>query len=165
MKHSWRIFELILSGIQICSGFLILFIIYLTYNDYYALLWADPLIDHYAIIEVFFVKNLSLVLLSFFPILSAVFLIKNKTKGWLMSVITWSMFTAILIINTYRINQLYPKELALVSKFIIGFMILFFIAIIIALNNTEFTQKYKPTKSMWITIVISIILLMATKFI
>lgn len=82
-----------------------------------------------------------------------------------MSVITWSMFTVILIINTYRINQLYPKELALVSKFIIGFMILVFIAIILALNNTEFKQKYKPTKSTWITIVISIILLTATKFI
>lgn len=108
---------------------------------------------------------MTLVLMSFFSILSAVLLIKNVAKGWVMSIITWIMSTIVLIINSYRINQLYPKELGLVSKFIIGFMTLVFIAIIIALNNTELIQKHKPTKSTWITIAVSIVLLTATKFI
>ena len=159
MKHNWRIFELIISGIQICCGFLILIAVYLTFKDYYNHYWTNPMIDDNAVIEVALRKNLNL------AILSAILLIKKVSKGWVMSVITWIMFTIVLIINSYRINQIYPKELGLGSKFIIGFMTLVFIAIIIALNNNEFIQKYKPTKSTWITIAVSIVLLTATKFI
>ena len=165
MKHNWRIFELIISGIQICCGFLILIAVYLTFKDYYNHYWTNPMIDDNAVIEVALRKNLNLAIISFLAILSAILLIKKVSKGWVMSVITWIMFTIVLIINSYRINQIYPKELGLGSKFIIGFMTLVFIAIIIALNNNEFIQKYKPTKSTWITIAVSIVLLTATKFI
>lgn len=165
MKHNWRIFELILSGVQICFGFLMWFVVYLTFKDYYLVLWKNPLMDHNVIIQVALRKNLTLVLISFLSILSAVFLIKSLTKGWIMSIITWIMFAVILIINTYRINQLYPKELDLLSKFITGFIIIFFIAITIALNNNAFIQKYNPTKFTWITIVVSIVVLTTTKFI
>jgi len=165
MKHNWRIFELILSGTQICCGFLILFSVYLTVIEYFAILWINPLMDHNTIIEVAVRKNLTLVIISFFSILSALFLIKNMIKGWVMSVITWIMFTITLLINSYRLNQRNPNELDLVSKFIIGFMIVVSIAIITVLNNTEFMQKYRPTKRDWITIAISIFTLSATKFI
>jgi multisubunit Na+/H+ antiporter MnhB subunit len=165
MKNSWRTFELILSGIQICCGFIILFIVYLTLNNYYHVLWANPLMDHNAIIEVALRKNLTLVLISFSSFISAVFLIKNLAKGWAMSIITWVMFIIILIINSYRTNQLNPNELDLLSKFIIGFILIVFTAIITALNNAEFIQKYKPNKSTWLTIAVSIVVLAATKFI
>lgn len=165
MKDSWRLFELILSGIQICCGLLMLTAVYLTFKDYYLILWTNPLIDHHAIIEMAVRKNLTLLLMSFLPILSAVLLIKNVARGWVMSVITWIMFIIILIINAYRINKIYPQELGSGSKFIIGLMTTVFIAITIALNNPEFMQKYKPTRHTWIAIAVSIICLTATKFI
>ena len=164
MKHSWRMFELILSGIQICFGLLILFFVYLTCNQYYTFLWKNPLVDHQSIVLMALRKNLTLVIVSLITISSAILLIKNLLKGWVMSVITWIMFTITLIINSYRLNQRNPTELDLISKFILGVIVIVFIAIVVTLNNTEFIQKYKPSKNNWIVIVISIVVLTALKF-
>ncbi|WP_338647482.1 hypothetical protein V5J73_02895 [Flavobacterium sp. KS-LB2] len=109
-------------------------------------------------------KNLTLVIVSLIAISSAILLIKNLLTGWVMSVITWIMFTITLIINSYRLNQLNPTELDLISKFILGVIVIVFIAIIVTLNNTEFIQKYKPSKNYWIVIVISTVALTALKF-
>ncbi len=57
MKHSWRIFELILSGIQIYCGFFILFFVYITCNHYYTFLWKNPLVDHQSIVQMALRKN------------------------------------------------------------------------------------------------------------
>lgn len=51
MKHNWRMFEIILSGIQICLGILIWFFVYLTCNQYYTFLWKNPLMDHHSIVQ------------------------------------------------------------------------------------------------------------------
>ena len=164
MKHNWRMFEIILSGIQICLGLLILFFVYLTCNQYYTFLWKNPLMDHQSIVQMALRKNLTLVIVSLITISSAILLIKNLLKGWVMSVITWIMFTITLIINSYRLNQRNPTELDLISKFILGVIVIVFIAIVVTLNNTEFIQKYKPSKNNWIVIVISIVVLTALKF-
>jgi hypothetical protein len=164
MKHSWRMFELILSGIQICFGLLILFFVYLTCNQYYTFLWKNPLVDHQSIVLMALRKNLTLVIVSLITISSAILLIKNLLKGWVMSVITWIMLTITLIINSYRLNQSNPGELDLISIFILGIITVVFIAIVFALNNIEFKQKYSPTIKNWIFIVISIVALTALKF-
>ena len=164
MKNSWRIFELILSGIQICSGFVILFFVCITCNEYYTFLWKNPLVDHQSIVLMALRKNLTLIIISLIAISSAILLIKNLLKGWVMSVITWIMFTITLTVNSYRLNQRNPTELDLISKFILGVIITVFITIVFTLNNIEFIQKYKPSKNNWIVIVISIVALTALKF-
>ena len=165
MKHNWRIFELVLAGIQLCCGFALWFIIYLTFNNYYLYLWNNPLMDHYALIEVALRRNLTLLIISIFSILSGFLLIKNKVKGWVMSIITWIMLTIVMIINSYRIIELYPDKLDFISRVVICIMALVFIAIVITLNNDQFRQKYKPTKTNWVLIVVSVIIITATKFI
>ena len=164
MKHSWRIFELILSGIQICCGFFILFFVYITCNHYYTFLWKNPLVDHQSIVQMALRKNVTLVIVSLIAISSAILLIKNLSKGWVMSVTNWFMFTIILIINSYRLNQSNPNDLDLISIFILGIITVIFIAIILALINIEFRQKYNPTIKNWIFIAISIVVLTALKF-
>ena len=164
MKHNWRIFELILSGIQILFGFLILFFVLLTCNQYHSFLWKNPLVDHQSIIQMAIRKNITLVFVSLIAISSAILLIKNLSKGWLMSVTTWFMFAIILIINSYRLNQSNPSELDLISIFFLGIITFVFIAIILALINIEFRQKYNPTIKNWIVIAISIVVLTALKF-
>ena len=82
-----------------------------------------------------------------------------------MSIITWIMLTIIVIINSYRIVKLYPDELNPLERVVICIMALVFIAIVITLNNEQFKQKYKPTKTNWVMIVISVILVTATKFV
>jgi len=109
-------------------------------------------------------KNITLVILSLIAISSAILLIKNLSKGWVMSVTTWIMLTITLIINSYRLNQSNPGELDLISIFILGIIVIVFIAIVLALNNIEFKQKYSPTIKNWIFIVISIVALTALKF-
>ncbi len=81
-----------------------------------------------------------------------------------MSVTNWFMFTIILIINSYRLNQSNPNDLDLISIFILGIITVIFIAIILALINIEFRQKYNPTIKNWIFIAISIVVLTALKF-
>ena len=164
MKHSWRMFELILSGIQICFGLLILFFVHFTCNQYYTFLWKNPLVDHQSIVQIALRKNVTLVIVSVIAISSAIFLIKNLSKGWVMSVTTWFMLTIILIINSYRLNQSNPNDLDLISIFILGIITVIFIAIILALINIEFRQKYNPTIKNWIVIAISIVVLTALKF-
>jgi hypothetical protein len=164
MKHNWRMFEIILSGIQICLGILILFFVSLTCNQYYTFLWKNPLMDHQSIVQMAVRKNITLVILSLIAISSAILLIKNLSKGWVMSVITWIMLTITLIINSYRLNQSDPGELDFISIFILGIITVIFIAIVFALNNIEFKQKYSPTIKNWIFIVISIVALTALKF-
>ncbi|TDE42918.1 hypothetical protein E0I26_12145 [Flavobacterium rhamnosiphilum] len=164
MKHSWRIFEFILSGIQICCGLVILFFVYITCTEYYIFLWKNPLVDHQSIVQMALRTNSTLVIVSLIAISSALLLIKNVSKGWVMSIITWIMFVVILIINSYRLNLLNPSALDLVSKFILGVMAIGFTTIVVLLNNIEFRQKYKPTKNNWIVIAISITALTALKF-
>lgn len=82
-----------------------------------------------------------------------------------MSIITWIMLTIVMIMNSYRIIKLYPDELDPLSRVVICIMALVFIAIVITLNNEQVRQKYKPTKTNWVMIVISVILVSATKFI
>jgi hypothetical protein len=164
MKHNWRMFEIILSGIQICLGILILFFVSLTCNQYYTFLWKNPLMDHQSIVQMAVRKNITVVILSLIAISSAILLIKNLSKGWVMSVITWIMLTITLIINSYRLNQSKPNELDLISIFIIGIITVVFIAIVFALNNIEFKRKYSPTIKNWIFIAISIVVLTALKF-
>ena len=165
MKHNWRIFELILSTLHLCCGFILWIVIYLTFNNYYLYLWNNPLVDHYTLIEVALRKNLTLLIISIFSILSGFLLIKNKVKGWVMSIITWIMLTIIVIMNSYRIVKLYPDELNPLERVVICIMALVFIAIVITLNNEQFKQKYKPTKTNWVMIVISVILVTVTKFV
>ncbi|MFE3847962.1 hypothetical protein ACFX5D_08300 [Flavobacterium sp. LB3P45] len=145
MKHSWRIFELILAGIQVCSGLVILFFVYITCTEYYTFLWKNPLVDHQRIVLMAVRKNITLVFVSLIAISSAILLIKNLSKGWVTSVITWFMFAIILIINSYRLNQSNPGELDLISIFILGIITVVLITIILALFNIEFRQKYNPT--------------------
>ena len=164
MKHNWRIFELILSGIQILFGLLIMFFVYLTCNQYYTFLWGNPLVDHQSIVKMAVRKNVTLIIVSVIAISSAIFLIKNLLKGWVMSVTTWFMFTIILIINSYRLKLSNPSELDLISKIILGIITVAFITIILALNNIEFRHKYNPTIKNWLVIAISIIVLTALKF-
>lgn len=120
--------------------------------------------DHQSIIQMAIRKNITLVFVSLIAISSAILLIKNLSKGWVMSVITWIMLTITLIINSYRLNQSNPNELDLISIFIIGIIIVVFIAIVFALNNIEFKRKYSPTIKNWIFIAISIVVLTALKF-
>lgn len=81
MKHNWRMFEIILSGIQICLGILIWFFVYLTCNQYYTFLWKNPLMDHHSIVQMAVRKNITLVILSLIAISSAILLIKNLSQG------------------------------------------------------------------------------------
>lgn len=164
MKNNWRMFEIILSGIQIFLGILILFFVYLTCNQYYTFLWKNPLMDHQSIIQMAIRKNITLVFVSLIAISSAILLIKNLSKGWVMSIISWIMLTITLIINSYRLNQSNPNELDLISIFIIGIITVFFIAIVFALSNIEFKRKYSPTIKNWIFIAISIVVLTALNF-
>jgi hypothetical protein len=120
--------------------------------------------DHQSIIQMAIRKNITLVFVPLIAISSAILLIKNLSKGWVMSVITWIMLTITLIINSYRLNQSNPNELDLISIFIIGIIIVVFIAIVFALNNIEFKRKYSPTIKNWIFIAISIVVLTALKF-
>lgn len=165
MKHSWKIFELIISGIQICFGLMILFFVAETILEYYNMLWVNPLIDQKSIIEVALRKNSIQVIVALTAILSGILLIKNLSKGWIMSIITWIMFTILLTISTYRIYQRNPADLDLVSRVIIGFLVIIFITITVMLNNAEFRQKYKPTRSSWIAIAITITALTSAKFV
>lgn len=120
--------------------------------------------DHQSIVQMALRKNVTLVIVSLIAISSAILLIKNLSKGWVMSVTTWFMFTIILIINSYRLNQSNPNDLDLISIFILGIITVIFIAIILALINIEFRQKYNPTIKNWIFIAISIVVLTALKF-
>lgn len=165
MKHSWRIFELVLSGIQICFGLVMLLFVYKTIIEYYNILWKNPLIDHISIIEMALRKNAALAIVSLIAISSGILLIKNLSKGWVMSIITWIMLTITLIINSYRMYQHNPLELDLFSKIILSVMVIIFIIILVLLNNTAFTQKYKPTRGKWIAIAVMIVALVATKFV
>ena len=101
--------------------------------------------DHQRIVLMAVRKNITLVFVSLIAISSAILLIKNLSKGWVTSVITWFMFAIILIINSYRLNQSNPGELDLISIFNLGIITVIFIAIILALINIEFRQKYNPT--------------------
>ena len=101
--------------------------------------------DHQRIVLMAVRKNITLVFVSLIAISSAILLIKNLSKGWVTSVITWFMFAIILIINSYRLNQSNPGELDLISIFILGIITVVFITIILALFNIEFRQKYNPT--------------------
>lgn len=165
MKHSWRIFELILSGIQICFGLIILFVVYTTLITYYNVLWINPLIDHKSIIEVAIRKNASLIIVALIAISSGILLTKNIFKGYIMSIITWIMFTVLLVLNSIRIQQRNPLELDLISKIILSFTIVVFIAIVILLNNSSFIEKYKPTKRNWFAIAIITTVITASKFV
>ncbi len=59
MKQNWRIFEKVLSGVQIILGFLLLYVIATTITEYYTFLWKNPLFDHKSIIEISFKKTIS----------------------------------------------------------------------------------------------------------
>ena len=110
--------------------------------------------DHQRIVLMAVRKNITLVFVSLIAISSAILLIKNLSKGWITSVITWFTFAIILIINSYRLNQSNPGELDLISIFILGIITVVFITIILALFNIEFRQKYNPTLKNWIVIAI-----------
>ncbi|MFV8378550.1 hypothetical protein ACNQGA_07230 [Flavobacterium sp. LB3R33] len=120
--------------------------------------------DHQSIVQMAVRKNITLVIISLIAISSAILLIKNLLKGWVMSVIAWIMLPITLIINSYRLNQSNPSELDLISIFTIGIITVVFIAIVFALNNIEFKRKYSPTIKNWIFIAISVVVLTALKF-
>ncbi|WP_282714432.1 hypothetical protein [Flavobacterium algoritolerans] len=144
---------------------MILFFVAKTILEYYNILWVNPLIDHKSIVEVAFRKNSIQVIVALIAILSGILLIKNLSKGWIMSIITWIMFTILLTISTYRIYQRNPAELDLVSRVFISFLVIVFITITGMLNSAELRQKYKPTRSSWITIAITITALTSAKFV
>jgi hypothetical protein len=165
MSHRWRIFELIIATIQICFGIVMLFVVYTTLTTYYHTLWINPLIEPKSIIEVALKKNTSLVIVALVAISSGILLIKNKSKGYFMSIITWIMFIVLLVINCFRMHQRDALELHLISKIILILTVLVFIAIAILLNHAVFRQKHKPTKKNWFVIAIIVIAITASKFI
>ncbi|MBE0391494.1 hypothetical protein [Flavobacterium sp. PL002] len=81
MKQNWKIFELIISGIQIFLGIIMLIVVYITITSHYYTLWINPLIDHAAIAEMAFRGNVTLVILALITIFSGILLIKNKING------------------------------------------------------------------------------------
>ena len=165
MRKNWRIFEVIISVIQIGLGVLILFVVTTTIIDYYTILWRNPLMAHKSILEVGFRKNYILVIVAFISISSGILLIKNSLKGWITSIATWVMSAILLIFSFYRIFQKNPTELNFMSKTIMSFTIIAFLIIAIVLSHSEFKQKYKPTASSWITIAAIIMAITSAKFI
>ena len=152
MKQNWRIFEKVLSGVQIVLGLLLLYVVATTITEYYTILWKNPLFNHTSIIEISFKKNYILFILSLTSICSGLQLINNNQKGWIASIVTWTMCTILLAFSFYRITKNYPNELNLTSKIVMSFFEITFIIILVALNNSEFRKKYAPTKRSWIII-------------
>ena len=165
MKQNWRIFEIVLSGVQIVLGLLLLFIIASTITQYYTILWVNPLIDHKSIIVTSFKKNYIPFIVSLISIYSGFLLIKNSLKGWISSIVTWTMCIILLAFSFYRISENYPSELNLASKIIMSFAEIAFIIILLALNNSEFRQKYNPSKRSWIIIGSAVGILTLAKFV
>jgi amino acid permease len=165
MKQNWRIFEVIISVIQIGLGVLILFVVTTTIIDYYSILWRNPLMAHKSILEVGFRKNYILVIVAFISISSGILLIKNSLKGWITGIAAWVMSAILLMFSFYRIFQKNPADLNFMSKIIMSFTIIAFLIIAIVLCHSEFKQKYKPTASSWITIAAIIIAIISAKFI
>jgi hypothetical protein len=165
MKQNWRIFEVIISGIQIGLGVLILFVVTTTIIEYYTVLWQNPLMDHKSILEVGFRKNYILVIVAFISIYSGILLIKNSLKGWITSNATWLLSVMLLMFSFYRIFQKNPTDLNFMSKTIMSCTIIAFLVIAIVLSHSEFKQKYKPTENSWITIAVIIIAITSAKFV
>lgn len=165
MKQNWRIFEKVLSGVQIILGFLLLYVIATTITEYYTFLWKNPLFDHKSIIEISFKKNYILFILSIISISSGCQLINNSQNGWIASIVTWTIFIILLAFSFYRITINYPSDLNLSSKIVMYFVEIIFIIILVILNNSEFRKKYTPTKRSWIIIGSAVGILTLAKFI
>lgn len=165
MRPNWRIFEVIISGIQIAIGVLILFVVTKTIIEYYTVLWQNPLLEHKSILEVGFRKNYILVIVAFISISSGFLLIKNSLKGWITSIATWVMSAILLMFSFYRISQKNPTDFNFMQKTIMSFTIIAFLIIAIVMSHSEYKQKYKPTENSWITIVAIIMAITVAKFV
>ncbi len=165
MKQNWKIFETIISGVQIILGLLILSVIAITIWEYYSILWINPLIDHKSILELSFKKNYILFTVSIISIFSGFLLIKNSIKGWILSIITWTMYIILFVFSFYRISLNESSQLNLNSKIIMYIVVIAFVAILVVLNNSEFKQKYKPTNENWLIITSIIVILTLAKFV
>lgn len=164
MKQNWKIFELIISGIQIFLGIIMLIVVYITITSYYYKLWINPLIDHAAIAEMAFRGNVTLVILALIAIFSGILLIKNKINGYILSQITWVMLTLLLLINSIRLFQKKALDIDFLSGITIGIIATTFLIILFLLNNSAFRKKYFITRCNWIFVSIIITILTASKF-
>lgn len=164
MKHNWRIFEFIISGIQIFLGILMLIVVYITITSYYYTLWINPLIEHTAIIEMAFRKNFVLFIVAMIAISSGILIIKKKINGYILSQITWIMSTIILVINSVKLYQLKAYDFDFTARITVILITITFLIILLLLNNSFFRNKYPITKSNWIVITIFTTILTAMKF-
>ena len=164
MKQNWQIFEKVLSGVHIILGLLILFVVVTTIKSYYVVLGINPLFDHKTILEVSFKKNYILFIVSLMSISSGFLLYNNSLKGWITSIITWTMCVILLLFSYYRLSVNEYYHLDLVSQITIFFAIIVFTTILVFLNNSEFKQKYKPTNKSWLIIFLSTLIITLAKF-
>lgn len=164
MKQNWQIFEKVLSGVHIILGLLILFMVVTTIKSYYVVFGINPLFDHKTILEVSFKKNYILFIVSLMSISSGFLLYNNSLKGWVTSIITWTMCVILLLFSYYRLSVNEYYHLDLVSQITICFAIILFITILVFLNNSEFKQKYKPTNKSWLIIFLSTLIITLAKF-
>lgn len=164
MKQNWQIFEKVISGVHIILGLLILFVVVITIKSYYDVLGINPLFDHKTIIEVSFKKNYILFIVSLMSISSGFLLYNNSLKGWITSIITWTMCVILLLFSYYRLSVNESYHLDLVSQIAICFAVIVFTTILVFLNNSEFKHKYKPTKKNLLIITSAIVILTLAKF-
>lgn len=164
MKQNWQIFEKVISGVHVILGLFILFAVVTTIKSYYDVFWINPLFDHKTIIELSFKKNYILFIVSLLSISSGFLLYNNSLKGWITSVITWTMCIILLLFSYYRLSVNESYHLDLVSKIVICLLIIIFITILVFLNTSEVKQKYNPTNKSWSIIFLSTLIITLAKF-
>lgn len=164
MKRNWQLLERVISCVQIILGLLILFVVATTIKSYYDVFWINPLFDHKTILEISFKKNYILFIISLISIISGFLLYNNSLKGWVTSIITWTMYVILFLFSYYRLSVNESYHLDLVSQIAICFAVIVFTTILVFLNNSEFKHKYKPTKKNWLIITSAIVILTLAKF-
>lgn len=164
MKQNWPLIEKVISCLQIILGLLILFGVLTTIKSYYDVFWINPLFEHKTILELSFKKNYILFIVSLISITSGFLLYNNSSKGWITSIITWTMYVILLLFSYYRLSVNESYHLDLVSQIAICFAVIIFTTILVFLNNSEFKQKYKPTKNNWLIITSVIVMITLAKF-
>lgn len=144
MNKGWRIFEIIISMLQIILGITILTIIIPPLNKMYMIIsydfgWQNISIYKFSNIYIFpIIKGI-------LGIISGVLLLKQKLIGWILSIIFWLILATSALLYSWTITTSDPK-------FIFSIIILLISMILLAILFKPIKNNYLPTKKSWIFI-------------
>ena len=164
MKTNLRKFEILISVLQTIFGAVIIFILIETILDYYAVLYSHPFFSKKDVLLLSFRKNYMLFIVAFTSIISGIMLFKSQLIGWILSTVSWCMFSILTVISYFSIIHNHNKMLEIKDIIFICFLVLLFTTGIIILTSKEFREKYNPNKSNSILIIGIVSILTIAKF-